>query len=81
MSEFLPSACVGVVAKVVKARRPKGETGQRDFPAMIETTAAVHPGGSGGAIINSNGHMISLVTRYKKLIFLFYLKTNFVMKF
>lgn len=59
--DILPSACVGVVAKVVK-------TGGGDipFPAMIETTAAVHPGGSGGAILNSNGHMISLVTSNAK---------------
>ncbi|KAI3697873.1 hypothetical protein L6452_30972 [Arctium lappa] len=57
--DMSPSACVGVVAKVVKCM---GETGQGDLPAMIETTAAVHPGGSGGAILNSNGHMISLVT-------------------
>nr|XP_043610522.1 glyoxysomal processing protease, glyoxysomal isoform X2 [Erigeron canadensis] len=61
-TDCLPSACLGVVSKVVKAQRTVGETGQRDFPAMIETTAAVHPGGSGGAILNSNGHMISLVT-------------------
>ncbi|KAJ9566448.1 hypothetical protein OSB04_002414 [Centaurea solstitialis] len=54
------SACVGVVSKVVKARM--GDTVQEDLPAMIETTAAVHPGGSGGAILNSDGHMISLVT-------------------
>ncbi|PWA67909.1 Peptidase S1C [Artemisia annua] len=59
--DLLPSACVGVVAKVVKAQKSIEETGQ-DFPAMIETTAAVHPGGSGGAILNSDGHMISLVT-------------------
>ncbi|KAK9058004.1 hypothetical protein SSX86_022844 [Deinandra increscens subsp. villosa] len=57
--DFLPSACVGVVAKVVKAQR---SSGQGDVPAMIETTAAVHPGGSGGAVLNSDGHMIGLVT-------------------
>ncbi|KAI3814894.1 hypothetical protein L1987_14541 [Smallanthus sonchifolius] len=57
--DFLPSSCVGVVAKVVKAWE---STGQGDVPAMIETTAAVHPGGSGGAVLNSDGHMISLVT-------------------
>ncbi|KAL7618680.1 hypothetical protein Lser_V15G04365 [Lactuca serriola] len=58
--DFLPSTCVGVVAKVVKTG------GDGDIPAMIETTAAVHPGGSGGAILNSNGHMISLVTSNAK---------------
>ncbi|KAK9058005.1 hypothetical protein SSX86_022845 [Deinandra increscens subsp. villosa] len=57
--DFLPSTCVGVVAKVVKAQR---SSGQGDVPAMIETTAAVHPGGSGGAVLNSGGHMIGLVT-------------------
>ncbi|KAI3740695.1 hypothetical protein L2E82_31166 [Cichorium intybus] len=59
--DFLPSTCVGVVAKVVKTPAAAG-----DIPAMIETTAAVHPGGSGGAILNSNGHMISLVTSNAK---------------
>lgn len=35
-----------------------------DCPAMLETTAAVHPGASGGAVVNSEGHMIGLITRY-----------------
>ncbi|CAL5411266.1 unnamed protein product [Camellia sinensis] len=66
--DFSPSACVGVVAKVVEARRPLPyRTSQQynvfgNFPAMLETTAAVHPGGSGGAVVNSDGHMIGLVT-------------------
>lgn len=34
---------------------------------MLETTAAVHPGGSGGAVVNLDGHMIGLVTRYCEL--------------
>lgn len=48
-----------MVAKVVKAA-------QGHVPVMLETTAAVHPGGSGGAVVNSSGHMIGLVTRYKE---------------
>lgn len=67
---FFPSVCSGVVAKVVKATMPnsysfsqEGNT-QGQFPVMLETTAAVHPGGSGGAVVNSDGHMIGLVTRY-----------------
>ncbi|WOG85142.1 hypothetical protein DCAR_0104329 [Daucus carota subsp. sativus] len=66
--DFFPSACLGVVAKVVKARRPPThQSGDQEneyelIPAMIETTAAVHPGGSGGAVVNSDGHMIGLVT-------------------
>ncbi|KAL3851336.1 hypothetical protein ACJIZ3_013218 [Penstemon smallii] len=36
------------------------------FPAMLQTTAAVHPGSSGGAVVNSNGCMIGLVTSNAK---------------
>ncbi|KAL6992534.1 hypothetical protein U1Q18_010644, partial [Sarracenia purpurea var. burkii] len=67
--DFSPSACVGVVAKVVEAKKPphygtsEQGTELKYFPAMLETTAAVHPGGSGGAVVNSDGHMIGLVTR------------------
>ncbi|CAH2034150.1 unnamed protein product [Thlaspi arvense] len=61
-----PSICSGVVAKVVHAKmRLNTQSILQDataFPAMLETTAAVHPGGSGGAVVNSSGHMIGLVT-------------------
>lgn len=69
-SGLFPSVCSGVVAKVVKAKIPlsyqlrKVGSTQEHFPVMLETTAAVHPGGSGGAVVNSNAHMIGLVTRY-----------------
>ncbi|XP_044462131.1 glyoxysomal processing protease, glyoxysomal-like isoform X2 [Mangifera indica] len=60
------SVCCGVVANVVKVKSPpycqsilQGDSG---CPVMIETTAAVHPGGSGGAVVNLDGHMIGLVT-------------------
>ncbi|KAK7302815.1 hypothetical protein RJT34_13711 [Clitoria ternatea] len=67
---FFPSVCSGVVAKVVEAKTPQSylsiqherEHTHGHFPAMLETTAAVHPGASGGAVINSDGHMIGLVT-------------------
>ncbi|KDP20992.1 hypothetical protein JCGZ_21463 [Jatropha curcas] len=63
---FSPSVCSGVVAKIVKAKAPPyyqyNQGGHSSIPAMLETTAAVHPGGSGGAVINSKGHMIGLVT-------------------
>ncbi|CAI9755164.1 unnamed protein product [Fraxinus pennsylvanica] len=63
---FLPSACHGVISKVIEAKRPKLQSNQLSreelFPAMFETTAAVHPGSSGGAVVNSDGHMIGLVT-------------------
>uniref|UniRef100_A0A2P2KDB6 Glyoxysomal processing protease glyoxysomal-like isoform X3 n=1 Tax=Rhizophora mucronata TaxID=61149 RepID=A0A2P2KDB6_RHIMU len=65
---FFPSVCSGVVAKIVKAKaslcRQSIEGGDMHVPAMLETTAAVYPGGSGGAVINSEGLMIGLVTRY-----------------
>ncbi|RZC65332.1 hypothetical protein C5167_009020 [Papaver somniferum] len=64
-----PSVCSGVVALVVKEQnslhsngRGLQESAESDYPAMLETTAAVHPGGSGGAVINSEGLMIGLVT-------------------
>lgn len=68
---FFPSVCSGVVAKVVEAKTPQSYQSVQPerahthglFPAMLETTAAVHPGASGGAVINSDGHMIGLVTR------------------
>lgn len=60
-----------MVAKVVEAKTPQSyhsiqpehKHTQGHFPAMLETTAAVHPGASGGAVINSDGQMIGLVTR------------------
>ncbi|XP_077221528.1 protease-like protein [Tasmannia lanceolata] len=68
-TDLLPSVCSGVVARVVETQRPPHlygpgelETGERYLPAMLETTAAVHPGVSGGAVINADGHMIGLVT-------------------
>jgi len=69
---FFPSVCSGVVAKVVEAKTPQSYLSiqteymhnREYFPAMLETTAAIHPGASGGAVINSDGHMIGLVTRY-----------------
>ncbi|XP_010057386.2 glyoxysomal processing protease, glyoxysomal [Eucalyptus grandis] len=64
---LFPSVSVGVVAKVVKAKRSssslsviKEDAG--DIPAMLETTAAVHPGASGGLVVNFDGCMIGLIT-------------------
>lgn len=63
-----------MVTKVVKAKishsSPSNQEGntQGHIPVMLETTAAVHPGGSGGAVVDSDGHMIGLVTRYSSII-------------
>ncbi|RDX62263.1 Glyoxysomal processing protease, glyoxysomal, partial [Mucuna pruriens] len=71
---FFPSVCSGVVAKVVEAKTPQSYLSiqaehlhnHEHFPAMLETTAAIHPGASGGAVINADGHMIGLVTSNAK---------------
>ncbi|KNA05024.1 hypothetical protein SOVF_194200 [Spinacia oleracea] len=70
--DLLPTISSGVVAKVVKAKKPlldlsalQGSPAE-EIPVMLETTAAVHPGGSGGAVVNSSGRMIALVTSNAK---------------
>ncbi|GAB2210963.1 hypothetical protein Droror1_Dr00016253 [Drosera rotundifolia] len=70
--EMVSSISSGVIAKVVKAQMPSSYSSNisrnvlGELPAMIETTAAVHPGGSGGAVVNSAGHMVGLVTSNAK---------------
>ncbi|CAL1372807.1 unnamed protein product [Linum trigynum] len=63
---FSPSVCSGVVAKIVRAKAPFYyqvlHEKDLEIPAMLETTAAVYSGGSGGAVVNSDGQMIGLVT-------------------
>ncbi|XP_068654485.1 glyoxysomal processing protease, glyoxysomal isoform X3 [Aristolochia californica] len=66
-ADLQPSVSSGVVAKVVVMQRPVDHydldsTIEGRFPAMLETTAAVHPGVSGGAVVDSDGHLIGLVT-------------------
>lgn len=60
-SDLCPSLSAGVVSRVVKAGSLPGSA-QEELPAMLETTAAVHPGGSGGAVVNEHGRLIGLVT-------------------
>lgn len=67
-----PSVSSGVVAQVVKSGialaspRSLVDNVCGELPAMIQTTAAVHPGSSGGAVVNSTGSMIGLVTSNAK---------------
>lgn len=62
-SDLCPSVSAGVVARVVNTRRSHlSEEVGSVYPAMLETTAAVHPGGSGGVVVNAQGRMIGLVT-------------------
>uniref|UniRef100_A0A803LLK3 Glyoxysomal processing protease, glyoxysomal n=1 Tax=Chenopodium quinoa TaxID=63459 RepID=A0A803LLK3_CHEQI len=70
--DLLPTITTGVVAKVVKAKKhvPDQSALQKspagEIPVMLETTAAVHPGGSGGAVVDSSGRLIALVTSNAK---------------
>ncbi|XP_041365771.1 peroxisomal leader peptide-processing protease-like [Gigantopelta aegis] len=47
-----PSVTVGVVSKVITVNQ---------IPVMIQTTCAVHPGASGGALIDKHGHLVGIV--------------------
>ncbi|KAJ4981908.1 hypothetical protein NE237_032745 [Protea cynaroides] len=67
--DIYPSVCSGVVSQVVEVQVPlyfnggsPQKNGSNILPLMLETTAAVHPGGSGGPVLNSDGHIIGLVT-------------------
>lgn len=67
----------GVVSKVVQIPSNQlshlagaGETDNMDVPVMLQTTAAVHPGASGGVLVNSHGLMVGIITRYNIELFL-----------
>uniref|UniRef100_A0A1D1XJL6 Glyoxysomal processing protease, glyoxysomal n=1 Tax=Anthurium amnicola TaxID=1678845 RepID=A0A1D1XJL6_9ARAE len=68
-SDIYPYISSGVVAKVVRSQFPPslsrhgGLESEEEFePVMLQTTAAVYPGMSGGAVISLDGRMIGLVT-------------------
>lgn len=65
-SDALPQVFSGVISKVVSGKRcsqlDKSEKEKR-VPVMLETTAPIYSGMSGGAVVNSKGRMIGLVTR------------------
>jgi len=68
-SELCLSMSSGVVSRVVKEDSSPFFSGvgirkeeMASKVAMLQTTAAVHPGGSGGAVVNGEGRMIGLVT-------------------
>ncbi|TVU20037.1 hypothetical protein EJB05_36224, partial [Eragrostis curvula] len=72
-SGLCSSLSTGVVSKVVKIPSAPNshlagtmEAGSMDIPVMLQTTAAVHPGASGGVLINSHGLMVGLVTSNAK---------------
>jgi S1-C subfamily serine protease len=61
----------GVVSKVVQipanqlSHLARAEADNMDIPVMLQTTAAVHPGASGGVLVNTHGLMVGIITRYK----------------
>ncbi|KAK9706720.1 hypothetical protein RND81_07G147400 [Saponaria officinalis] len=70
--DLFPSISSGVVSKVVKAKLDTSDqpASQKinvgEIPVMLETTASVHPGSSGGAVVNASGRIIALVTSNAK---------------
>lgn len=69
-ADVSPSVFSGVLANVVSIPGPIHHhksnivgTEKRNIPVMLQTTAAVHPGASGGAVVNQDGHLVGLVTR------------------
>ncbi|EES19752.1 glyoxysomal processing protease, glyoxysomal isoform X1 [Sorghum bicolor] len=63
----------GVVSKVVQIPSNQLshlasalETDNMDIPVMLQTTAAVHPGASGGVLVNSHGLMVGIITSNAK---------------
>ncbi|KAL6839311.1 hypothetical protein ACP4OV_030983 [Aristida adscensionis] len=72
-SGLCSSLSSGVVSKVVKIPSTQHshlagtvESDNMDVPVMLQTTAAVHPGASGGVLVNSHGLMVGLVTSNAK---------------
>lgn len=61
-SDTSPSVSTGVVANVVRMPGPSMVGTGIGEPVMIQTTAAVHPGASGGAVVNLYGRLVGLVT-------------------
>ncbi|XP_020596584.1 glyoxysomal processing protease, glyoxysomal isoform X2 [Phalaenopsis equestris] len=62
VSSGVISNIVLIPGPVLKNGSSKAEARRTSLPVMLQTTAAVHPGASGGAVVNSNSHMIGLVT-------------------
>ncbi|KAJ3696075.1 hypothetical protein LUZ60_001452 [Juncus effusus] len=73
-SGLYPSVSSGVVSNVFTIQGPiyKNEARliekemNKNTPIMLQTTAAVHPGSSGGAVVNSYGRLIGLITSNAK---------------
>lgn len=56
------SVSVGVVSNLQRRLPGLGEEDDRLYTDMIQTTAAIHPGNSGGPLFNLAGELIGIVT-------------------
>jgi serine protease Do len=56
------SVSVGVVSNLGRRLPGLGEVDDRFYSDMIQTTAAIHPGSSGGPLFNIRGELIGVVT-------------------
>ncbi|XP_066365691.1 glyoxysomal processing protease, glyoxysomal isoform X1 [Miscanthus floridulus] len=72
-SGLCSSLSSGVVSKVVQIPSNQLshlasalEIDNMDIPVMLQTTAAVHPGASGGILVNSHGLMVGIITSNAK---------------
>ncbi|KAG2618372.1 hypothetical protein PVAP13_3NG079548 [Panicum virgatum] len=71
-SGLCSSLSSGVVSKVVQIPSAQlshlsgTEAHNMDMPVMLQTTAAVHPGASGGILVNRHGLMVGIITSNAK---------------
>jgi serine protease Do len=56
------SVSVGVISNLERALPGLGEVDDRLYADMIQTTAAIHPGNSGGPLLNIRGELVGVVT-------------------
>ncbi|XP_050410799.1 peroxisomal leader peptide-processing protease isoform X2 [Patella vulgata] len=52
-----PTITSGIISKVIKVN---------NVPVMIQTTCAVHPGASGGALVNEDGRLVGVIASNTK---------------
>jgi serine protease Do len=56
------SASIGIIANLDRRLPGLGEVDDRLYADMIQTTAAIHPGCSGGPLFNVRGELVGVVT-------------------
>ncbi len=57
-----PSVSVGVVANLNRRLPGLGQADDRLYADMIQTTSPIHPGNSGGPLLNLAGELVGIVT-------------------